>query len=362
MKIYILIQFCLVILLVIPANSQSSEAGNQTSVPVGESKSFGLFEDDNLLEITLRFDLSTYFRTKPKKDYLNARITFFHSKEDSVSRNVRLKTRGIFRNQYCTFAPIDLSFKKADFGYTDLNKISKIKLSTQCKSDNENANYILREYLVYKLFNVLTDTSFRVRLVKVKYIDSEKKRKPIIHFGFFVEPLDMLTSRTNTIQIISHSLTQKSIIPDIMDRLAIFNYMIGNYDWSVPLQHNVKVVKSLTADTTQLGIAIPFDFDWTGLVNPPWAIPTEEMGIRTVRERIFNGICRNKQVYQEDLGKFIVKKDEFYRVINDFPYLKEKEKKDITDYLDEFFDQLTRKSGIIEYMLNSCKNILPLNY
>jgi hypothetical protein len=141
-----------------------------------------------------------------------------------------------------------------------------------------------------------------------------------------------------------------------MDRFAIFNYMIGNYDWSVPGQHNVKVIKPLVADTVQLGIAIPYDFDWTGLVNAAYAIPAEIIGTQSVRERIFMGICRSREVYQKDLEIFLKKKEEFYRIINEFPYLDQREKKDMTFYLDGFFNQFIGRRDIIEYLLNSCKN------
>ena len=344
-------------LLISLLTGQNNYSLAQTVISDSSKKSFRLFEDDKIIEITLRFDLSTYLRTKPKKDYLTASITFHLSKTDSINKDIRLRTRGVFRNKYCLYPPIELNFKKANFGYTDLNRISKIKLVPPCSSDKENEDYVLREYLAYKLFNVLTDTSFRVRLLTVNYIDTKKKRKPIHQYGFFIEPVEMLTARTNSIQIKSRTLNQKSIVPKVMDRLAIFNYMIGNYDWAVPGQHNVLVMKPLVFDNLGLGIAIPYDFDWTGLVNADYAIPAEIVGTQTVRERIFLGICRSKEVYQKDLEIFLKKKDEFYKVINEFPYLNQGVKKDMTGYLNGFFEKLEgRRDLMLEILINSCKN------
>jgi hypothetical protein len=330
----------------------------QTSISDSSKKSFRLFEDDKLIEVTLRFDLSTYFKTKPKEDYLKANITFYLSKTDSISQDIRLRTRGVFRNQYCTFAPIELNFKKANFGYSDLDKISKIKLVPQCSSGKDKEDYVLREYIAYKLFNILTDTSFRVRLLKIKYIDTEKKRKPVVQYGFFIEPSEMIAARTNCIRIKSLTLNQKSIKPKIMDRLAIFNFMIGNYDWSVPGLHNVLVLKSLNFDPDGLGIIVPHDFDWTGIVNASYAIPSEIIGTDNVRERVFEGVCRTKEEYQKDLDLFEEKKEEFYRVINEFPYVNNQVKKDITDYLDGFFNQLGGgRNNILYNLMNNCKKI-----
>jgi hypothetical protein len=345
------------ILLFLGLVGQDDSLLAQNKIHDSSKNSFGLFEDDKLIEISLRFDLSTYFRTKPKEDYLKANITFHISKSDSVSQDIRLKTRGVFRNKYCKYPPIELNFKKANFGYSDLNKISKIKLVPQCSSGKENEDYVLKEYLAYKLFNVLTDTSFRVRLLKVTYIDTQKKRKPIVQYGFFIEPVEILLARTNCIQIKTPTLTQKNIIPKIIDRLAIFNFMIGNYDWAVPGQHNILVIKSLKIDPYGLAIAIPHDFDWTGLVNASYAIPAEVVGTENVRERLFLGICRTEETYQRDLDTFVEKKDEFYNVIKEFPYLNQQVKKDLMDYLAGFFDQLDgNRKRILYNFMNSCKN------
>jgi hypothetical protein len=351
----IFFQICLITFLALSASGQIDNPV-RTVVNDTSDKYFGLFDNEKILEITLRFDLSTYFRTKPKKDYLKANITIQSDNGDSINADIKLRTRGEFRNQNCSFAPIELNFKKADFGYKDLNRIFKIKLVPECSSGTENSNYVLREYLIYKLYNIFTDTSFRVRLLTINYIDTEKKRKPIKQYGFFIEPLEQLTSRTNTVEIKSTSLTQKNIIPRLIDRVAIFNYMIGNYDWAVPGQHNVKIIKPLILDLTGLAIAVPYDFDWTGLVNASYAIPAEVVGTQNIRERLFVGICRSKEVYMKDLDIFVKYREEFYRVINEFPYLNNREKKDMIVYLDEFLRELDKKSLIVTSLLKTCKN------
>jgi hypothetical protein len=337
----------------------STVFGNNFNFPSGSIvsdtsyKSFRLFEDENLLEISLRFDIATYFRTKPEKDYLKADITFHLSKTDSLNKQIKLRTRGNFRNKNCSFPPIELNFKKRDFGYSDLNRISKLKLVTECASNTENKNYVLREYLIYKMFNILSDTSFRVRLLSIHYLDSKEKRKPITQFGFFIEPVEMVSTRANSIRIESENLTQRSIQPAIMDRLALFNYMIGNYDWSIAGQHNIRIIRP-QADSLKLGIAFPYDFDWSGLVDAAYAVPAETAAVKSVRERIFLGMCRTRDTYQKDLELFLNKKEEFYRLINEFPFIDQKGKRDITGYLDEFFDEITRKD-FIDTLLNTCK-------
>ncbi|HKK42305.1 MAG TPA: hypothetical protein VJ963_07845 [Bacteroidales bacterium] len=334
-----------------------SEDQPDPGIKTGRDISFALFKEDKPIETTLVFDLTSYIRNKPKDGYIKASITFHLSDKDSISRDIRLKTRGIFRKSYCYYPPIELNFKKVDFGFTDLDKISKLKMVIPCKAGIANEKYILKEYLVYKLYSVLTDTSFRVRLLKLTCVDSEKKKKSYQQYSFLIEPVEMLTARTNSVQIKSKALNQTHITPRLMDRLAIFNYMIGNYDWSIPGQHNIKVIKPLVIDSAQNGIAVPYDFDWTGVVDASYAVPAEFMGIDNVRQRLFQGVCRDREVYENDLQEFIAGKDEFYRVINDFEYLGERDKKDVTNYLNEFFDNITGKNSVVDIFLRSCKKL-----
>ena len=353
----IFFQVFLVAFLGSPVSGQGDQPLAKPVISDDPGKSFGLFETDSLLEITLRFDLSKYFREKPKEEYLKANITFHAGAGDSLSEDIRLRTRGEFRNSYCYYAPIELNFKKTELGYTDLDDIGKLKMVTQCYSGSKGEDYVLREFLVYKLFSVFTDTSFRVRLLRINYIDTEKNRKPISQYGFFIEPVEMLAERAGSVQIKSAvRLNQKSIYPYLIDRVAIFNYMIGNYDWAVPNQHNVRVIKPNVIDSIQLAIAVPYDFDWTGFVNADYAVPAEIVGTTNVRQRIFLGVCRNEEIYSAELDYFLGKKDEIYAIFDGFPYLNQRAKRDLTVYLDEFFNGITnRKKNLIDIFLNSCK-------
>jgi len=232
MKKFIFLQICMSFIFVLSAYNQTDTLNNPLEVVDTLNQDFGLFKNDDILNLSLRFDITHYTRSKPKEKYINAVLIYHISDRDSINKEVRLKSRGEMRNGYCDFPPIRLNFKNNDSKYSDIKKIDKIKLVTHCEYGNEEN--LFKEYLIYKLFNVLTDTSFRVRLVKIEYINTFKKSKPINTYAFFIEPIEMLGARTNSIEVTSINLTQKHIYPEMMDRLAIFNYMIGNTDWSVP--------------------------------------------------------------------------------------------------------------------------------
>jgi hypothetical protein len=322
-----------------------------------QKQEISLFGSDEALNINLYFDLGGFLKKTNKNDSFDAEMIIRPGEKDSISKTVKLKYRGIIRKEVCSFPPIEVNFTKPL--YADSGKIKKLKLVTHCEPGNATDENVIREYLVYKLFNALTDTSLRVRLLKVNYIDSKKNKKTIVKYGIFIEPVEMLAKRTNSTIVKTTSLNQNHIIPEIMDRLAIFNYMVSNWDWSIPGQHNVKVIKPLGYNDGALGIAVPYDFDLTGVVNAEYAIPPPNVPIENIRQRLFWGICRSKEVYMEDLREFSDHKGEIYSVVNDCPYLGKSSKRDITVFLDGFFDQLEKPRSIdylIEDFLRTCKH------
>lgn len=343
-------------LLMFPASGQNDTTDTEQQKPNAPERNISLFDTDELLEITLYLDLTRFSRKPRKDDSFDAEMTIHFSETDSLNKKTTIKYRGVSRFQICSFPPMELNFKKPlNYGS---GKIKKLKLVTHCESGKLSDEYILREYLVYKLFNVLTDTSFRVRLLKVNYIDTKGNKKPVRKYGIFIEPIDLLAERTNSTIVKTPNLGQSHILQDVMDRLAIFNYMISNWDWSVTGQHNVAVIKSMKYENAELGIAIPYDFDLTGVVNAEYAVPPPALNIENIRERLFSGICRSKEVFQEDLKKFSYNKEKLYSVINGFPHLSQRSKKDITTFLDQFFDQLEKQKSLdtlVDLFVNSCK-------
>ena len=320
-------------------------------------RDLALFASDEILNVSLYLDLGSFAKKPSKRDSFDAEMTIHFSEIDSVNNHVKIKYRGISRYEICRFPPMQLNFKKSL--YSDSANIKKLKLVTHCQPGNITDQYVLREYLVYKLFNALTDTSFRVRLLKVNYIDSKGSKKTIRKYGIFIEPAEMVANRTNSVVVKTTTLNQSYIIPYSMDRLAIFNYMVTNWDWSIPGQHNVEVIKPLAFNPSGLGIAIPYDFDLTGVVNADYAIPPPELGIENVRQPVFSGKCRTREVYMEDLKKFVEARDKLYSVVNEFPHLNQRAKKDITNFLNQFFSQLEKPRSIdnlILKFLNNCKD------
>lgn len=312
-----------------------------------------LFESDDLLEVSLRFDITYYKRKKSDIEYLDAMLTYYTGENDSVSKELKVRARGEIRRKICEFPPLMLNFKMKDSIESEFSRINKLKMVTHCKAGNDEA--VLREYLVYKLYNVLTDYSFKVRLMKINYINTSKNKKPISEYAFAIEPVEFLAARFDAFETLSTTLDQKSIQSDMLDRMAIFNYMIGNSDWTIPNQHNVVIIAKPDQYRYDFAMIIPFDFDYAGIVNADYAVPADFLGIESVRDRIYLGMCRPDSIYLNALKEFTEKKDEFYKIITEDQYLDKRSKNYMTNYLDGFYNLFDRQNSIVYELLKDCK-------
>jgi hypothetical protein len=340
--------------LIRPAFSQIEPVDTSIAVADTQNVKITLFDSDEVIDISLKFDITNYKRKRSDEEYLDAILTYYISDKDSITKKIKVRARGEVRRTICDLPPLLLNFKMKDAVGGEFAGIDKLKLVQYCKTGYED--YILREYLIYKLYNVLTDNSFRVRLLRINYINTFKESNPVKQYGFVIEPIKLLEKRTKSVEVKSTNLTQKNIKPEMMDRFAIFNYMIGNTDWSVPVKHNVLVLSQPSSDIPGLGIIVPFDFDYSGFVNARYAVPIESLPIKSVRERYYLGICRSEEVFLNALKEFSDKKEEFYRIINEFPYLGEKSKKDMILYLNGFYLRFDKRNSIVNNLLSSCMN------
>jgi hypothetical protein len=337
---------------VLPSFCQLDSINMQYAVSDTLQEDITLFDSDELIEISLKFDITRYKRKRDESEYLDATLIYHKGPNDSIVKSLKVRPRGISRLSICDFPPLMLNFRKTDSIDSEFNRIDKIKMVTHCSAGGEE--YLLKEFLIYKIFNSLTEYSFRVRLIRVNYINTAKETKPVREFAFLIEPVVTLGNRTNTEEVESANVTQKHIKSDIMDRMAIFNYMIGNTDWSVPIRHNTLVMAGSQYLGLESGIIIPYDFDYSGLVNTSYAVPFDGLGLESVRERRYLGVCRTAEQYKNALKEFLDKKEEIYKIINEFTYLDAKTKKEMIGYLEGFFKGFDKRDTNVNLLLKDC--------
>lgn len=314
-----------------------------------------IFEDEEPLNIKLEYDITSFIRKKLKGEYMQAKLTLFYSNNDSITKNIKLKARGNFRRGHCFFPPIYLNFKTDPIKNTQLKAAKKIKLVTHCSTAKAYDKYILKEYLAYKLFNVFTDYSFKVRLLNIEYVDTGKRKRNYIKKGFIIEPLDVLTSRLNCIEINPAIVTENDVFEPESDLVSMFHFMIGNTDWRIKSGHNTKYVKTYTNLSNKV-IPIPYDFDFSGFVNTSYSHPQSWTSIELVTDREYLGYCRNnEEAYLNTINKFIDKENEIIQTIRSFSYISEKDQKEMLRFIKEYFEMTKIPKNLIMRLKNECR-------
>ena len=312
------------------------------------------FEDDAPLVFTMTFDIKHFQRNKYEGKYMPAELIYSLGDSTEITKNIRLKARGNFRRSFCSMPPFWLNIRKANVVNKSLQGVVRMKVVTHCNGGKASGDYVLKEFLAYKIFNILSPYSFRASLVKMKYIDTGRKNKLTENWAIIIEPEEMLTERLDVYSIENDKLSMKHMLPEHMDIVAMFNYMIGNGDYSVTGRQNLKLfgLKEFAAEGF---IPVPYDFDYSGVVNAFYAIPGEKLGIESVTERYYLGACREIETYQSTIDYFNSKKDEIMEMINSFPYLDLKKRAEMISYLEAFYEESSYPGYISKNIKSTCR-------
>ncbi|RUT73356.1 hypothetical protein [Ancylomarina longa] len=331
----------------------------QTKQPVKNSiyRAPDLFESDSLIELSITTDLKDLVKdTGGKRKYHKGRLSY-HLRDSIVTMSVDLKTRGNFRKDksVCAFPPIRIKFNKAGSSYSIFHDQDKLKMVTHCQNRNDRYEQMLiQEYLIYKAYNIFTPESFRVRLAKITYKDSKNQMKSLVKFAFFIEDFEKMANRNGMIARYDKKIHQNHTLLNMITKLAIFEYMVGNTDWGVPTLHNIKLISKTPNSRT---IAVPYDFDWASLVNAPYAIPNEKLNIKTIHERLYRGYKRTPQELEYIFREFRMKKKMLYALYTNCPYLADNEKERALNYFDEFYEIIDNPRRIKSEFIDPAREI-----
>lgn len=322
--------------------------------PLPATKLF--FQEEAPIEISLKYNHKDFRRSRIKKNYLNALLYVKNNSNQVLCKQVRIKARGIFRNQHCSSPPFWLNTQQTKKNSLSPKVNEKFKVVTHCNKNPIYEKYLLKEYLLYKIYNILTEYSLRVQLISINYLDENRNKKPQKRFGIIIEPIENLADRMLSVQVKSNNLGLHYTHSKTTDLLCMFAYMVGNTDWSISGRHNIKLLKP--TDHNQPDIyPIPYDFDFTGFINTHYATPADGTGLESVRERVYVGPCRDLKEYTQAANIILSKMGEIEKLINNFGYLDKKSKDDLLDYLENFYSLIQRPNYIQYHIDIDCISI-----
>lgn len=311
------------------------------------------FDQTEPLELTLEFDIKKFSSEKSDSVYLPANLSYFINEIEKIEKTARIKPRGEYRRNHCFFSPFWLNIKKTNLNNDYLSNVNKIKVVSHCRDSKTYSDFLIKEYLAYKIFNIITDYSFKVRLLKITYIDTGRKNKITTNWAFMIEPEDMLADRLKAYKLKIDKINYNQTDIMLTTVMSIFQYMIGNTDFSITGRHNVKLF-TLKDFTKQSLIPVPYDFDYSGFVNTSYAKPRPSHGIKSVTERYFYGLCRTDDVYNIVLDIYREKKDDIFSFINTCEYLDKKTKRYVISYLEDFYKEIENPKFIQKHLRTTC--------
>jgi hypothetical protein len=324
----------------------------QTPQALTKFSSQEFFNSDQLLDLTVSSDFKKLRSQKHKGLLQPATVTLYLSPTDSLVENIGIWARGEFRRTLCQTPSLMVDFKKDTT--SSLKGLKKMKLVCGCSPSSYNENLVLLEHLAYKIYNQLTDMSFKTRLVRITFKDVNSKIKSYTQYAFFIEDVDAMAKRNNCREYekrVNSSMANRNQ----MTLMSMFQFLIGNTDWSIPNFHNIKFIQS-KADSFSAPYIVPYDFDFSGLVNASYAYPNQELfGIEKVTERLYRGLPRSEEEIENVLTLFKSKKDTIMELVNSFTLLKPTERKTVTDYLAEFYKMVDDKRAIRYQFVNGFK-------
>ena len=300
------------------------------------------FEDTSVINATITTNLAKLLK-KNEGSQCPANFSSTLPNGMVVDEPILLEIRGHFRKDYCFVPPIRIIFKSKKTSV--MKPLGSLKLVSECKPSPIDEQYLFKEFLVYKIYNLITDMSFRVRLLNLKFVDSAGKRKPITEHAFLLEDTKDLADRNNCVEWKNGKLHTEATDRKQMTTVALFEYMIGNTDWAVPANHNVKLIV-LKNDSLSRPYVVPYDFDYSGLVNTDYAVPDDRLGIQNVQERFYMGFPRTMDELNNALTVFKSQKSNIYTLIKNFDLITSNNKQQLCNYLDDFFKLINEPSSV----------------
>ncbi|MBU1012343.1 MAG: hypothetical protein KKG99_05010 [Bacteroidetes bacterium] len=296
-----------------------------------------LFQSESMIQLKLRADFNQVFANSDDKTYFPATLTWDDVTSHRKEFEIEIRTRGTSRRMpdICAFTPLRLRFSEDGLSNTIFEGQKAIKLVTHCNKAAVYEQNTIIEYLIYKAFNLLTDSSFKVRPAMINYVYNDRKNDSIQRFAFFIEREMHVAKRLNGVELDSVKIHTIRLNPYHTCLMDMFQFMIGNTDYSTYELHNVIILKD--EEQKLPGIAIPYDFDWSGMVSAYYAKPNSILKTQTVQERVYRGFKKPIEIINTNIQLFNSRKKEIYDLFNNFELLKKSEKKRIIKYLDEFY-------------------------
>lgn len=321
----------------------------------GSSRPARLFRSTEPVVMSLTADFKAVFRDR---DTMSTRqfpavLKFLTDKGDTTKLDVKLETRGHFRLRAssCAVPPLKVVFDKEQTRGTIFGGEGSLKLTTHCQKGDRYAQNVYLEYATYGIYNLFTPISLRARLATITWLDPGNPSFTVTRPGFFTEDDDGMAKRNRGKILMAQGGKPSEMDPRQMAVTDLFQYFIGNTDFSLAALHNIRIVQT---DTSLAYFPMAYDFDWSGLVNAPYARPDYRLPIKFVTNRLYRGGCHTPDLVATVLAEFKGKKDQVYALLRGVPGLSADRLKEAVEFLDEFYRTVNDPGQVRREIMRVC--------
>jgi hypothetical protein len=323
-------------------------------MPLRAALAAPLFDGDTVIDVTLSGPFHSLFKSSKKAPEEMP----FILEADGARHEIKVRVRGHSRLRVCSFPPLRLNFKSSATSDTLFAGQDKLKLVTHCNRGERAGENALEEYLAYRLFNDVSPHSYRARLMRITYVDTDGKLRdsPLTRYAFVRESDKQLATRLGGALANVRQVTRRGLDQDQAAAVYLYQYLIGNTDWSLVKAdadetccHNGTLVR---VDDRLL--YVPFDFDLAGLVNPRYARPDPSLRIRRVTQRLYRGYCLAGDALQRELQRMRQREEALLGIVKRLPGLSQDNRADKLAYLASFFREADETPGLIDLFEEKC--------
>ena len=317
-----------------------------------------LFASSETLHLTLDFPVRTLLKERRDKPVLDGVMRFTDENGEEVTIEMSMTTRGKSRLDHCQFPPLKVNLKRKQTIDTVFHGQNKLKIVTHCRRGGTYLRYLHQEYGIYRAFNVISDYSYRVRLLRITYRDTEDDLEETVADAFFIESHSEAAIRHGRERLRVGEVKPRQLNEEQAARYTLFQYLIANTDWSMlkgPGEegccHNGKVIVERGTDDDW--IVLPYDFDQAGLIYTKYSMPADGLGLRNVRQRLYRGRCLHNDQLEDTVALFNDKRAEIEQAIIPEGLNKSSARRSLK-YIDDFYEILNTPKQYQRRILDAC--------
>lgn len=318
-----------------------------------------LFATDTPLAITLTGPWASLASdTASEPEARPATLEIANGEKFSLKVSPRGKSRR--RKEFCAFPPLWLDFKRSEVKDSVFAGQNKLKLVTHCGRlgirNTEYSDRLHSEYLLYRIFQEIDHRSFLVRAVRINYVDN-KRNKSYSHPGFIIEHKRALAERLEAVLVKETAIPLAELDASYTANASLFAFLAGNTDFAFTSGANGENCCH-NAVPLRLGesvITVPYDFDATGFVNPPYAAPLPALRIKLLTQRKHRGYCKHSAQVSDAIARLQGVRAEITALIDNHQHLTDRRKKRLLKFTKEFYTLLANPKKADRHLLKTCR-------